>query len=114
RELGDSHSLAGAALANLRGNLYSGIGIVDTDRVETLEAALAAIGEGDSPIRARLLAAVAQELVFSGDVERCRRLSDEALAMARRLGDPAVVAAVLVARYHTICGPDTLAERRQS
>jgi len=111
-DLGDAATLAGAALANLRGNLFSGTGLVDADRVGTLEAALAAIGEGDSPTRARLLASIAQELVFSGDVERCRRLSDEALAMARRLGDPAVVAGVLVARYHTICGPDTLPERR--
>jgi class 3 adenylate cyclase/tetratricopeptide (TPR) repeat protein len=112
RELGDAGTLARAALANLRGNLYSAAGVVDSDRVEMLDAALTAVGEGDSPTRARLLASIAQELVFSGDADRCRRLSDDGLAMARRLGDPAVVAAVLVARYHTICGPDTLPERR--
>jgi tetratricopeptide (TPR) repeat protein len=88
------------------------VGQVGSEQVWALEAALGAVTEVDSPTRARLLAALGQELVFTGDLDRCRQLSDQALAIARRLGDPATVAAVLASRYHTICGPDTLAERR--
>jgi tetratricopeptide (TPR) repeat protein len=51
------------------------------------------------------------ELYYGGDLQRPRRLSDEALAMARRLGDPATLAQVLLARFYAIVNPDTRAER---
>ena len=55
---------------------------------------------------------IALELTFTGDRERCRRLSDEALAQARRLGDAPALAHVLAARPYTIAAPATVAERR--
>jgi tetratricopeptide (TPR) repeat protein len=52
------------------------------------------------------------ELVYSGDAEGVRRRSDEALGLARNLGDLATLASVLAPRYNTIRGdPGTLAER---
>ena len=108
---GDSAALARAALANSRGNLFSSVGAVDTERVAALEAALEAVGEQPSAMRARLLAYLSQEVVFLGDEQRCLRLSDEALALARRLGDASALADVLVARYHAIAFPSTLLER---
>src|SRR4051794_16125487 len=80
RRLGDAERLARAALANNRG-MHSGPGAVDAERTEALEAALAARPQRDA-VRARLLATLASEL-FTGDHERRRRLSDEALAVAR-------------------------------
>ena len=110
-DLGDAERLAAAALANTRG-FWSATLRVDADRVATFEAALAALDPGDSPLRARLLARLAVELVFSGDAAAVRRLSDDALAMARRLGDLPTLAQVLAPRYNTIRGdPATLPER---
>jgi tetratricopeptide (TPR) repeat protein len=111
RARGDSDTLARAALANHRGTLWSVVGMVDLDRVGVLEAALDAIGDGDSPTRARLLANLALELIWAGDRPRRVRLSDEALAMARRLGDPATLAYVLANRAYAIAAPATLQER---
>ena len=77
-----------------------------------MRAALEALGENDTPARARLLANLAVERVYVGEYDQNRRLSDEALAMARRLGDPETLAWVLSPRYMTIRGdPATLPER---
>jgi len=111
RQLGDAERLAAAALSNTR-SFWSATRRVDGERVATFQDALAAIDPGDSPLRARLLARLAVELVYSGDAPAVRRLSDEALAMARRLGDVPTLAQVLVPRYNTIRGdPATLPER---
>jgi class 3 adenylate cyclase len=61
-----------------------------------LEEALAAIGEGDSALRARLLSRLAEEATFFDSYERRAALCEEAIAIARRLQDPAVLATTLV------------------
>ena len=76
-----------------------------------LEAAISAVGAGDSTARARLLATFAAELTWDGDWRRRRSLSDEALAMARRVGDADTLAYVLTRRPNTIWVPDALGER---
>jgi tetratricopeptide (TPR) repeat protein len=110
QEQGDAHALGRAALANTRGTLFPAVGAVDRERVAVLEEALKATGADDIPLRARLLATLGLELTWS-DRERRLRLSDEALVLARRLGDAATLAEVLVARFHAIAGPDTYEER---
>ena len=109
-EQGDAASLARAALTNSRGHLPSSVGAVDAERVMALEAALAAVGTDEGPTRARLLAILALELTFAPDRQRRRQLSDEAVAIARRLDDPQTLAQVLLARYAAIMSPDTLPE----
>ena len=88
QELGDAELLAKAALANSRGT-YSAIGELDEERVQAIEAAIRAVGPADSPTRARLLALLAQELYWRDPELRRFELADEAVAMARRLGDEA-------------------------
>jgi class 3 adenylate cyclase/tetratricopeptide (TPR) repeat protein len=110
-EQGDPDALARAALANTRGTFSSVVGGVDNERVAALEAALDVAEDDDSPMRARLLAALGRELVFTGDRERRLRLANEALAIARRSGDVATLAHVLLDRFYTIAFPDTLEER---
>jgi len=107
RRLGDTERVVTAALANNRG-YFSSIGSLDLERVEILRAALDALGGEDRPERARLLAAVAVELAAEGDWEHHRHIADEALAIARRLGDPATLAQVLIMRYLAINVPETL------
>jgi class 3 adenylate cyclase/tetratricopeptide (TPR) repeat protein len=109
RELGDVEALARAGVANYRG-LLSSVGRVDSDRVAVLEQALQALGPGDSPIRTRLMANLAAEVVYAGD-PRHQALSEEAVAMARRLDEPETLAHVLQSRIVTIWGPDRPRER---
>jgi class 3 adenylate cyclase len=106
---GDPDALARAALGNYRG-LWSWIGRVDRERVGALEQALRAQPLGPSRARAQLLANLAVEVTYAGD-ERRFALSDEALALARDVGDPATLARVLLARALAIWSPDTVRER---
>jgi len=110
RDIGDSARMADAVLAINRG-FFSRIGRTDHSLVAALEAALAAQPDTDADVRARLLATLASEIVWSDDGERRFELSDEALAMARRIGERATIANVLLLRSMTISAPDTLAQR---
>ncbi len=109
-ELEDPQGLARAALANNRG-FFSSTGGIDEERVSVLQSALEAYDAQDSPIRARLLAHLGVELVPDPDWDRRARLSDDALAMARRTGDPETLAIVLNQRFGALWGPRTLSER---
>jgi class 3 adenylate cyclase/tetratricopeptide (TPR) repeat protein len=93
QQSGDSERLVGAALANYRG-FVSATGTVDAERVEALQAALRAVGDTDSPERARLLARLCSESAYRPLEERMS-LAREAKAMARRVSDPATLVAVI-------------------
>jgi class 3 adenylate cyclase len=108
---GDTDAMAQAALANLRTVYFSSARGADAERVAALEAALAAQPTGDSDTRARLLGALALERFWDRDRTRRHQLSDEAVAMARQLGNPATLAYVLAARPFAIGSPDTVEER---
>ncbi len=108
--LGDAERLARAALANNRG-FFSAAAGVDRERVAVLDAALDAHGVYDSATHAMLLSQLALELVPDPDWQRRAHLSDEALAMARRVGDPMTLARTLNFRYVALWGPRTLPER---
>ena len=109
--LGDAPTLVRAALANTMGNIWTGILVIDTDRVEMLEAAIAAVGEDDLLRRARLLATLGLELSWEDDHRRRIAFSEEALRIARSLDDPETLAHVLLARDYTITAPENLTER---
>jgi tetratricopeptide (TPR) repeat protein len=111
RRMQDGPRLVRAVLANNRG-FVSASGVVDDARLHALEDALAAVGPDDTAQRAVLLATLAAELAFS-PTDRARRVehSDEALALARRLDDPAALSRVLSLRFVTLWMPETLDER---
>jgi class 3 adenylate cyclase len=111
RELGDADALARAALANTYGHTFTGLGDVDGERVEMLEAAIAVARDDDLPRRARLLATLGLELNWAPDPRRRLALSEEALRIARSLDDANTLALVLLARDYTITGPENVAER---
>ena len=110
-EAGNPEALARAALANARGTYASTVGDVDDERVAALRAALEAVGPEETPTRARLLGALGLELMYAGDRPGRSRLSEDALAIARRSGDLGTLAHVLLQRFFTIYFPDTLEER---
>ena len=109
--LGDHDRLVQAALANSRG-WASHSGHVDDERITVLEAALAAVGPADSAARARLLAVLGSELTFSVSLDERRALSDEAVAIARRVGDLPTLTSVLSSRFDSVRAPHLLDERR--
>jgi len=90
--LGDSDRLIRGALTDYQRGYMS---IDDPDRVRILRQALAAAGEGDSPERAKLLSCLSLELSFS-DTARSGAASEEARAIAGRLGDAATMVKVLM------------------
>ena len=111
--LGDRDALVRAALANNRGDRAVS-GRVDRDRLRVLDRALSAAGAGDSSARAKLLGTLGLEWNFGGGWEQQLAFSDDALATARRLADPATLAAVLALRHETIRLPHTLGERLEN
>jgi tetratricopeptide (TPR) repeat protein len=109
RELHSPERLARAALGY--GGPRGSFGIVDKTLVGLLEEALDAVGPCDEEVRARLLARLAMELYFGGAPERRAGLVDEAVAIARRLDDPATIAYTLNARYAALWAPENVTER---
>lgn len=84
---------------------------VEDRLVMLLKEALRTIGEDDSVLRARLLARLAQALTWAAAREERLALSQDAIAMARRLGDPAVVAGTLMSSHLARWGPENVADR---
>jgi len=106
----DPDLLAEVALANA-GSIYNPAERAEEEQLETLEAAIELQGEEDSVLRARLLAQLAVELSFGSDTERRIELSDQALAIARRLEDKATLADVMVLRSFALIDPELREER---
>jgi len=109
RALGDPGLLGRAALGYA--GRWSQLGRVEEDVAALLQEALGALGAEDSPLRARLLARLALELYYAGDPQRRLALSEEAVALARRLGDPLTLATCLDARHYALWRPETVQER---
>lgn len=100
RATGDVESLAKAAIrlhrqADVGGNVFLGRG---RGRIGVLEESLAALGEENAALRARLMASLSNELFFQGEEERSQRLSTQALDTAKHVGDPATLWNVLHGR----------------
>lgn len=107
-ELGRPDLLARAALDF--GAFALSPGIVDEELVHLLEQALDAIDPSDSPLRARLLARLAVALYWSPEVDRRLALADEAVAMARRIGDRPTLAYTLANKQGAASSPDRTEE----
>lgn len=110
REIGDTEALVDAALANNRG-YHSNSGVTDDERVEVIEAALEAVGEEDSVERALLLATLCAESNVERTPTELQRIADDALAMARRLGDPRTISEVVSRTRVAVHFLDTLDQR---
>lgn len=78
--------------------------------LEPLAAGLARLGDGDSVAKVRLLSTVATGLYYGADQEQVDALSGEAVTMARRLGDPRLLADALLDRSFAIRLPDRSTE----
>jgi hypothetical protein len=92
RELGDADLRAQAAL--VYGRVFT-FGSVDPVLVGMLEESLEALPPGDSPLRARVLGRLAGALQPSSKMDEPIAVAREAIATARRLGDPRTLLEVL-------------------
>jgi AAA ATPase domain len=88
-KLGDTDRLVRAVLANDRG-WHSTSGDSDSEKVAQLELALEQLPAGGAD-RALILGLLCSELAFGTTLEYRRALSQEALAIARALGDDAIL-----------------------
>jgi class 3 adenylate cyclase len=79
--------------------------------IALLEEALEALPEGDNSLRARVLARLATELYTTDLRDRRVALSDEAVEMALRLGDPQALVAALHGRHWATLEPDSVHDR---
>jgi predicted ATPase len=109
RKLGPPEQLARAALG--LGERQVEGGLVNQQLVALLQEALIALSPQDSQLRARLLARLSLEFVFSDETELTESLSAEAVTMARRLADPLALRTALDTRWMAVWGPDGLEER---
>ena len=83
----------------------------DQPMVDLLEEALGALAEENISLRVMVLSRLAMALYFSPFVERRDHLSQQAVEMARRLGETATLASALSARHIALLGPDTVRGR---
>ena len=117
RAMGDADRLAAAAL---RAGPLSYLGIVraNEEQVQLLEEARAALPAGeDSHLHAMVTARLGLVIVYTAEVPapgalaRSLTLSDDAVAMARRLGDRIALGYALNARMHALWGIAPAPER---
>jgi tetratricopeptide (TPR) repeat protein len=105
----DARQLARAALG--LGGHYAEAGVVDEQLIALLEQALEALGDEDPALRARLLARLADALMYAGAPERVIELSGAAVEQARGSGDVEALAAALTARHGALLHAEHLDER---
>ena len=80
--------------------------------INMLREGLDRLSDGDSSLRARLLACLGRELSrVPGSAEEQAGLAAEAIAMARRVGDPATIASALLDACLAMYGPHTVGQR---
>jgi DNA-binding CsgD family transcriptional regulator/tetratricopeptide (TPR) repeat protein len=108
RGLGDAEILARAAIG-LEDACW-GEGRAHRGALELLEEASAALGEGESTLRIRLLSALSRVLAYRGDYGRAAIVYTNATEMARRLGDQRGLAILLSRALHSARATTTLDE----
>jgi DNA-binding SARP family transcriptional activator len=112
RRLGDAEGLARAALG------YGGLVVWlaargDRHLIPLLEEALEALPAADGPLRARLMARLSCAIRDQPDRDRRLPLSEQAVAMARRIGDQRTLAYTLDARCISMVDPGSMESFRE-
>lgn len=109
RTLGAPEMFARAALG--LGRLNAETGTPDQTLIAVLREALRGLGDGDDPLAAAVMARLAMALYFTRAEEERAELSERAVAMARRLGDPTALVIALLNRHFMLWGPGDVAAR---
>jgi hypothetical protein len=107
---GDGVGMSEALLALVLG-MEADLVHEEAEMTALLSRALELLPDGDSALRARLQGLLAQQALYSLAHAERRAMVDAALAMARRVGDPTALAAVLSSHLWTDADPQRGAER---
>ncbi|WP_454778249.1 BTAD domain-containing putative transcriptional regulator [Georgenia muralis] len=112
-EIGDVELLVRAASAPTVGALWQSApeGQVHAGMVATLRRALERVGPGDGAVRCRALLSLANELYHGAGVAERRALLEDAIAMARRLGEDVLLLDACEVACATLQAPATVHER---
>jgi ActR/RegA family two-component response regulator/tetratricopeptide (TPR) repeat protein len=111
-DAGEPATIAAAALA-FAGRLPGfGAIVCDDEVVAALEQALAMLPGAAPALRAQVMARLAEELAYSPRRGVERALGQQAIELARRVDDPAVLAAVLRTTQWSVWTPDDVERRR--
>jgi class 3 adenylate cyclase/tetratricopeptide (TPR) repeat protein len=108
KRIGAAELLARAALGL---GVEFTVGVVDDVEIRLLEESLTALGDGDSQLRARVLARLAKALLWTRQEDHRAALSEQAVQVARRVEEPGTLAAVLHDRHMAIWGFANAEER---
>jgi tetratricopeptide (TPR) repeat protein len=108
----DPERLAEAALGLGAGFGGFEVQLLDPVQVQLLEDALGALGAEPSVLRAWVLARLSVALSFMESEARRRQLSEQAVAVARHVGDPRALGYALAGHCDVIAGPDSCETRR--
>jgi tetratricopeptide (TPR) repeat protein len=109
RRLGDGELFARAVIA---GGYEHAPMVRDLAAIARLEEALAMLPPGDGALRARCLAQLAADRQPEADLQPLVEMAREAVAMARRVGDPETLRATLSAATYALSVFADSAERR--
>jgi DNA-binding winged helix-turn-helix (wHTH) protein len=110
RQLGSPERLARAALADPG---TASPTIIPENDVAVIEEALSGLPATATPLRVELLARLSNLLHWSASQERRSEAAEQALAMARGIGDPRALGRALLARHLLLWTPDRIGERLQ-
>ena len=111
RSRGDSARLAAAALGLGAGFGGFEVSLFDQAQIDLLEEALATLPPEESSLRAWVSSRLSVALSFVAGDDRRGRLSEDAVTIARRLGDDAALAYALAAWCDAFSGPDDVDRR---
>jgi tetratricopeptide (TPR) repeat protein len=102
--MGSTERLVSAALKLVR--MTNSVGLPVPGTVGLLEEALQRLGTEDSPLKARTLAGLANYLGVTGERKKLMLYAAQAVAMARRFGDPNLIAYSLLGMMYALMGPE--------
>ncbi|MBI4517691.1 MAG: protein kinase [Deltaproteobacteria bacterium] len=103
RTLGSNESFARAAIGFSEEWVQAGA--LDQTAIELLEEALATLPDADSALRAQAMARLAAHLYWTEARDRIVAVSQAAVEMAQRVGDPAALARTLSMRQMVLWNP---------
>jgi class 3 adenylate cyclase/tetratricopeptide (TPR) repeat protein len=103
KSLGLTESMVNAALELVL--VAYQVGLPALPAIDLLEEALPRLGEKDSPLKAKALGGLARILGQIGEREKLTVYAPQAVAMARRLGDPDLIANSLIGVFFTLIEP---------
>jgi hypothetical protein len=103
--------LGRAALGRGSGRGGFEVASFDAAQIELLRSAIDALGETEPELRSWLLARLSVALSLEGSEDERRALADEAIELARSIGENRTLAYALAAHCDTIAGPDFCEQR---